>query len=308
MEENVEESQEQTKPKRRWFKPVTIVVAVVLVVGLCAAGWLLWQHHEDTQARQECAQARVTALKARKDYESLLAGGQIKEAKSVTGEQVKDAKTVTALTGDLKRTEPAMPSCPTGGRDSVRETSGRLGQAEAWYTKQVKTVKADVKKVLASRDDKTLADAQSVYDSSAGKVADENTRTQLKKALDGKDAKAAKNAADAVNASVQAKSEADQQAAAQAQAQAQAEAQQQAAAQQAAQAQQQAAPGYAGGWRAPAGGYTPPARQGGGSAPAPQQPQGGKSYGGYNSINDWLNRPVDPNYSACNAAGVCGIG
>ncbi|WP_052400139.1 hypothetical protein, partial [Bifidobacterium bombi] len=290
--------EEQTKPKRRWFGPVAAVVAIALVVGLCAAGWLLWQHHEDTQAGRQCTQARVTALKARKDYESLLAGKQVKEAKSVTGEQVKDAKGVTALTDDLKRTEPAMPSCPTGKRDSVLETSGRLGQAEAWYTKQIKTVKTDVKKVLASRDDKTLADAQSVYDSSEGKVADENTRTQLKKALDGKDAKAAKNAADAVNASVQAKSEADQQAAAQAQAQA--EAQQQAAAQQAAQAQQQAAPGYAGGWRAPAGGYTPPARQNY-NPPAAQQPQG--SSPGY-----------DPNWVAhtstgrvvCHAGEACG--
>ncbi|WP_052400145.1 hypothetical protein, partial [Bifidobacterium bombi] len=293
--------EEQTKPKRRWFRPVAAVVAVVLVVGLCAAGWLLWQHHEDTQAGRECTQARATALKARRDYESLLAGKQIKEAKSVTGEQVKDAKTVTALTDDLKRTEPAMPSCPTGKRDSVLETSGRLGQAEAWYTKQVKIVKADVKKVLVSRDDKTLSDAQSVYDSSAGKVADENTRTQLKKALDGKDAKSAKSAADAVNASVQAKSEADQQAAAQAQAQAEA---QQQAAQQAVQAQQQAAPGYAGGWRAPAGGYTPPARQNY-NPPAPQQPQ--QSHGG-SGINwdDWVAQH-NTGRVVCHAGEACGI-
>ncbi|KFF30767.1 hypothetical protein [Bifidobacterium bombi] len=186
---SVEKIPEPSDERRNAFKPVAAVVAIALVVGLCAAGWLLWQHHEDTQAGRQCTQARVTALKARKDYESLLAGKQVKEAKGVTGEQVKDAKGVTALTDDLKRKEPAMPSCPTGKRDSVLETSGRLGQAEAWYTKQIKTVKTDVKKVLASRDDKTLADAQSVYDSSEGKVADENTRTQLKKALDGKDAK-----------------------------------------------------------------------------------------------------------------------
>ncbi|MCT6838776.1 MAG: hypothetical protein M3036_14115, partial [Bifidobacteriales bacterium] len=104
-----------------------------------------------------------------------------------------------------------------------------------------------------------------------------------------------------VNASVQAKSQADQQAAAQA-------AQAQAAQQQP--AQQQTAPSYRGG-----GGYTPSYRpsinRGGGGggytpAPAPAAPQGGGSGSGSSAANRLP--PLDTTHHGCNPDGSCGIG
>lgn len=121
----------------------------------------------------------------------------------------KDPGTVTTLADDSGHVGPDIPSCPTAGRDVVRKTSAGIGRARSWYARQAGTLKTDAKAVLASRDARILADAQGVYDSSAGRVTDENTRTTLKAMLDRKDAQAVKGAVDAVNASVQAKTEAD---------------------------------------------------------------------------------------------------
>lgn len=61
----------------------------------------------------------------------------------------------------------------------------------------------------ASVVDKTVADAQALFDSTAGKVADEATCTALKEAIGKCDTKAIAHATGKVNASVKTKADAD---------------------------------------------------------------------------------------------------
>ena len=64
--------------------------------------------------------------------------------------------------------------------------------------------------VQASVVDKTVADAQTLFYSMAGKVADEATRTALKEAIGKRDTKAIADATGKINASVKAKADANE--------------------------------------------------------------------------------------------------
>ena len=210
-----------------------------------------------TQAYQTCMQARKDTAKTfgrnlRTEYASAL---------GVTAEQVEDPSTVRTLHHLMEsmdgRTplENCNPQDTTAGLGQAATGMRRsIGSQEKLYAALSKAAKA----VIASRDAKALEDARAALDGkkgeasrlladSDGKVADNATRDGLQQAIGqagqakGDGAKAYRDAADAlqaaidrVNASVQAKSQADQQAAAQA---AQAQAAQQQAQKQPAQRQ-----------------------------------------------------------------------
>ena len=220
-----------------------------------------------TQAYQTCMQARKDTAKAfgrtlRTEYASAL---------GVTAEQVKDPSTVRALHRLMESIDGRTPlkNCnpqdtKTGLGQATASMRRSIGDREKLYTSVAKSAK----EVLASRDAKVLDDAKSALDGkkgeasklladSDGKVADNATRDGLQKAID---------QAGQVNASVQAKSQADQQAAAQA---AQAQAAQQQPAQRQGTAQRQPNAGQPHGSGRPASPPTsrPAAPQGGWSVP-----------------------------------------
>ena len=307
----------------RWLVTVVVavVVAVVVVAGL--VGWRVVENRRHDAALGSCS--RVVKALQDKTGPDRLAGWR--EAAGIKTDQVKDAKTVVAMARSVKDAEGikeqtirCKASMSTG---DLNATAGQAGKIDGKYAAVARAAKA----VIASRDAKALEDARAALDGkkeeasrlladSDGKVADNATRDGLQQAIGqagqakGDKAKAYRDAANAlqaaidrVNASVQAKSQADQQAAAQAAQAAQQQAQRQGAAQR---RQASSSNGRKGSAQSRRPAYRPSGNRGdggGGSAPAPSTPQNG---GGLDpSLNDWINH-VDP--SPCKKGEACGIG
>ena len=309
------------KQRPKWLVPVIAAVVVVVVAVAGLVGWRVFESRRHDAALDSCSRA-VKAMQAKTSSDRM---AQYREAAGIKADQVKDAKTVLAMARSVKNAEGLkQQTVQCKASMSTADLNAEAGKARRIDSRFTVVAKA-AKEVLASRDAKVLDDAKTALDGkkgeasrlladSDGKVADNATRDGLQKAIgqagqvrSGK-AKAYQDAADAlqaaidqVNASVQAKSQADQQAAAQA-AQAQAAQQQYAA-------QQQTAPSYRGG-----GGYTPTYRpsynQGGGNGggnagggvPTQTAPQGGGS--------NWRDRLKGNTTggNGCNPDGSCGIG
>ena len=314
------------KPRPKWLVPVVAAGVVVVLVAAGFGGWKMYESRQHESAMADCTQSVKAMQSSAKSAQATV--GRYREAAGIQADQVQDAKTVDAMHRTIKTAggiKPQVVVCDASMSTSdlhaatskARRTTDHLKAIDRDYAKAGKAV-------VASRDAKILEDAKSalagkkdeaarLLGDSDGKVADNATRDALQKAIDqaggvkggkAKDyqdaASALQSAVDQVNASMQAKSQADQQAAAQQQAAQQAQA-------------QQAAPSYGGGYTPSysGGGYTPSYNRGGGgsapaptpAAPAPAAPQGG----GGSNWNDWIHRPDNTNHG-CNADGSCGIG
>ncbi|WP_024627877.1 hypothetical protein [Bifidobacterium sp. A11] len=312
------------KPRPKWLVPVIAAVVVVVVAVAGLVGWRVFESRRHDAALDSCTQA-VKTLQGKTSSGHM---AQYREAAGIKADQVKDAKTVLAMARSVKNAEGLKrQTVQCKASMSAADLNAEAGKARRIDGRFAVVAKA-AKAVLASRDAKVLDDAKAALDGkkgeasrlladSDGKVADNATRDGLQKAIDqagqvksGK-AKAYQDAVNAlqaaidqVNASVQAKSQADQQAAVQAAQAAQAQAAQQQP------AQQQTAPSYRGG-----GGYTPSYRpsinRGGGGgwsvpAPAQQSAPSTPNGGGYNpGVEDWMNSTGHP---VCQQGQACGIG
>ena len=325
--------------RARWLVPVVVALVVVVVVVAGLVGWRVVESRRHDAALDSCSRA-VKTLQA-KTGPDRLAG--YRQAAGIKSDQVKDAKTVVAMARSVKDAEGirqqtirCKASMPTGELNAAADQAGKI---DGKYAAVARAAKA----VTASRDAKALEDARTALDGkkgeasrlladSDGKVADNATRDGLQQAIGqagqvkGDKAKAYQDAANAlqaaidqVNASVQAKSQADQQAAAQA-AQAQA-AQQQPAQKQPAQRQgttqrRQASSnsGRRGSTQSRRPAYRPSGNRGGGGggssqAPAaPSAPQGGNSSSGGFDWNQWVQNHKPIGNHGCNPDGSCGIG
>ena len=258
-------------------KAVIVGVAVVTVAAVCAGGFAAWRVHEnrlDEQARTDCSQAAKTLDTSRATWERLL-----KDAKTGAGtiqsNQVKDTKTVDALKQAMDaKTPTGGASCTAGDRTDVEDAATAIRKAADAYDANRKALAKAVKAVEASKLDKTVADANTLYKETDGRVADDKTRASLLDAIKKRDADAIAKAVKAVNESKAAKEKAD----AEAKARAEQEAAAAAAAAQQAQAQQSWSPsgsgytgngystgGYSGNTSTPSGG-SPGSSSSGGSA------------------------------------------
>ena len=318
------------KPRPKWLVPVIVAVVAVLVVVAGLVGWRVVENRRHDEAFDSCSRA-VKALQG-KTGPDRLAG--YRQAAGINADQVKDAKTVVAMARSVKDAEGLkLQTVRCNATMSTGDLNATADKARKFDGKFAAVDKA-AKAVTASRDAKTLEDAKAALNAkkdeasklladSDGKVADNATRDGLQQAIDqagriksGK-AKAYQDAANAlqaaidqVNASMQAKSQADQQAAAQA-AQAQA-AQQQPAQRQGTTQRRQASSnsGRRGSTQSRRPAYRPSGNRGGGGggssqAPAaPSAPQGGNSSSGGFDWNQWMQNHK-PYGQACNSAGVC---
>ena len=307
------------RPRPKRLVPVIAAVAAVVVVVAGLVGWHVVESRRHVSALDSCSRA-VKALRG-KTGSAMMVG--YREAAGVNAGQVKDADTVLAMARSVKNAEglkqPAIrckASMSTGDLDAL---AGQARKLEGRFAAVARTAR----RVVASRDAKALDDAKAALGGkkdeasrlladSDGKVADNATRDGLQQAIDqagrvkgdeAKDCRDAVNALqaaiDRVNASVQAKSRADQEAAAQ-------------AAQVAQRQTTQQAPSYGSGRSGYTPAYRPSANSGGGGggsapAPAPAAPQGGNSSGGI----DWDKliqdqKPIGNH--GCNPDGSCGIG
>ena len=307
----------------RWL--VTVVVAVVVAVVVVVAGLVGWRVVESRRhdaALGSCSRA-VKALQA-KTGPDRLAGWR--EAAGIKTDQVKDAKTVVAMARSVKDAEGirqqtirCKASMSTG---DLNEAAGRAEKLDGEYAAVDKAAKA----VIASRDAKALEDAKAALDGkkgeasrlladSDGRVADNATRDGLQQAIGqagqakGDKAKAYRDAANAlqaaidrVNASVQAKSQADQQAA-------QAQASQQQAQRQGATQRRQASSnsGRRGSTQSRRPAYRPSGNRGGGdsgSASAPAQDNWSEQ-----AFEEWSKgNTTNGGKPVCQKGQACGIG
>ncbi len=220
------------------WKTVVIAVACILAIGLMAGGGaMLARHHGEETARQTIAQAAADCRKAHGT-----AGNQrdalekaVEKARrlaSATGkDQVADQSTLDRLDELADAAIPKLPACRAADPDAAA-----VAATGKEYRHRTEELSDAMDKVSRSILDKTVKDAEKLHDESAGKVADENTRTDLAKAMEGRDADAIRKAMDKVSRSIKAKQEADK-AKEEEEARAQAEAQ---SAQQAQQSQQTA--------------------------------------------------------------------
>ena len=317
-----EEDTTSGRRHRKWLVVVIVAVVVVVVAGL--AGWRVVENRRHGSALESCN----LAAKSLQERTSSAKMARYREASGVKADQVKDAKTVTNMSSSVKAAgglKPSLIQC------NASMSTGELNTAVSKAKKldsEYEAVSKAAKAVLASRDAKTLDDAKAALNTkkdeaskllgdSDGKVADNATRDNLQTAINqagqikGDEAKAYQDAAgslqaaiDRVNASVQAKSQADQQAAAQA-AQAQA-AQQQAQRQGATQRRQVSSSNRQKGstqTRRPS--YRPSGnRGGGGGGSAPQNQGNDKSW--EDEWNDFIHRPQVG--TGCNSDGLCVLG
>lgn len=288
--------------RRRWLPLVAAAVVVVAVVA--GSGLYRWQSARAHQAAvSSCREAASRVSKAIKAGDPK----QVSEARVVQGTQVADAQVVTAFSSAAKSSRMDKPASCDASIDTstltqaAQHMDSQAKERERWSDKAVKAAKA----VLASRDEKNLADARQslkakIEEGSArlaqtdGQVADNATRDQLQQAVnsagqvnssnpgDYQQAQAAiQTALDAVNASAEAQTQA-------------------AAAQAAAPAP---SPAYRNG-----GSYAPSTPHY--SNPAPAAPAAPSAPGGSGGDDSWREKLQNQQQvgGACNSAGVCGIG
>ena len=312
------------RPHPRWLVPVIVIVIVTVVAIAGLVGWRVVENRRHDSALESCSRA----VKPLQEKTGSARMARYREAFGVKGDQVKDAKTVADMSrsvktvGGLKQPTAACKASMSTG--DLNAEAGRAKKLDGQYAAVSKSARA----VLESKDAKTLEDAKTalnakkdeaskLLDDSDGKVADDATRDNLQTAINqagqvkGNEAKAYQEAAnslqaaiDRVNASVQAKSQADQQAAAQA-AQTQ-------ASQQTAKRSKSSQQGSSSSHSRVRRGYTPsrPTTSqrgggGGGLAPAPATPQEDHS-----NWRDRLNNdpPTNGGKPVCQKGQACGIG
>lgn len=240
-DETIELSNEPTEKKTKKPHRRRAIVITVVVLALLTAGGIAWKTHADrlmTEARADCAAASERLRTATNDWNTLLNGSAADTAKT-DRKSVKDAKMLDALSKTMKATIPKTVSCKADSRTGVQEAAKAITANAAWYKTHAKTLSKAVKAVESSKLDKTVDDAQALYDATSGKVQDDKTRASLLYAIKKRDADAIGKAVKTVNESKAAKEKAD--------AEAKAKAEQEAAAAAAAQQQAQAAQSYSGG-------------------------------------------------------------
>lgn len=232
-EETVELSSEPMEEKtKKPHRGRAVAIIAVAVIALLAAGGIVWKTHTDrlmAEAKADCAAESERLHVATTAYNALLNGRAASVVKTDM-KSVKDAKTLDALGKAMKASTPKTVSCKADSRDAVVTATKAITANTAWYWTHGKSLNRLVKAVETSKLDKTVDDAQALYDATSGKVQDDKTRASLLDAIKKRDADAIAKAVKAVNESKTAKEKAD--------AEAKAKAEQEAAAQAAAAAAQ----------------------------------------------------------------------
>ena len=313
------------KPRPRWLMPLVVAVVVVVVVVAGLVGWRVVESRRHDAALDSCSRAVKTLQD--KTGPDRLAG--YRQAAGIKSDQVKDAKTVVAMARSVKDAEgirqPTIRCKASMSTGDLNATAGRAEKLDGEYAAVARAAKA----VTASRDVKALEDAKAALDAkkeeasrlladSDGKVADNATRDGLQQAIDqavqakGDKAKAYQDAANAlqaaidqVNASMQAKSQADQQAAAQA---AQAQASKQQTQRQGTTRRRQASSnnGRRGSTQSRRPASRPSGNRGGGSSQSPAAPSAPQGGNGGIDWDQWIDQHKTP--SSCHAGEFCPIG
>ena len=215
----------------RWLVPVVAAFVVVVLVGAGVVSWMVVSGRDHDRELGRCS--RAVGLLERPSSGSAARAARWREAAEVSSDQVKDVKTVIAMARAVKNAGGISPR--TVGCDAsmtTRDLKAAADRAEGLNGRYGELDRA-AKAVLVSRDAKNLDDARAALDAkkdeasrllgdSDGKVTDNATREALQQAIgqaaqdQGGKARAWRDAAaslqsaiDQVNASMQAKIQAD---------------------------------------------------------------------------------------------------
>ena len=234
--ENITEPSKDGRKCPKWLLPLVAAVCAVILVVAGIIGWNAYSGAKLAEAKEACATAADTVRNNANEYNALL-NGDAADAAAVKAEQVKDSKTVESLGKELKASAPEYEGCVAENAQGLDAATVKLGEQADWYKAHEKSLSKAVKAVTESKDSKRLDDAKAnlkakldeaskLLTDSDGKVQDNATRETLTNAIDAanklKDAndatkidkahKTLEDAINGVNASVQAKTDADAQA------------------------------------------------------------------------------------------------
>lgn len=205
-------------PVREWRRMATTAGGILLAACVTVAGMSAWRSHESAtaareleQATADCATAHAAAKKAERKLAEYLDGDRLAQAKAVTADKLADPETLETL-NDLSERYAAGERIPTcaGGTETAQATASTLRSTEKRNAKRLARVRKAVEAVFASRLAHTVEQGERLYSSSEGKVQDEYSRALLRASIDKRDEKAITDAMDKVNASIDAKTKADE--------------------------------------------------------------------------------------------------
>lgn len=233
--ENITEPSKDGRKCPKWLPPLVAAVCAVILVAAGIIGWNAYSGAKLAEAKEACVTAADTVRNNANEYNALL-NGDAADAAAVKAEQVKDSKTVESLGKELKAMAPEYEGCVAENAQGLDAAAVKLNEQADWYETHEKSLSKAVRAVAESKAAKRLDDAKTnltakldeaskLLADSDGKVADNATRDALSNAIDaanglkdGNDPakidgarKTLEDAINGVNASVQAKTDADAQ-------------------------------------------------------------------------------------------------
>ena len=164
------------------------------------------------QATADCATAHAAAKKAERKLVEYLDGDRLAQAKAVTADKLADPETLETLDKLAEQYSEGerIPACAATDTETANATTSKLQAIEKKHTGNLSRLKKAAGAVFSSRLAHTVEQGERLYSSSEGKVADEYSRALLRASIDKRDEKAIADAMDKVNASIDAKTKADE--------------------------------------------------------------------------------------------------
>lgn len=202
--------QDAAMPVREWRRIATTAGGILLAACVTVAGMSAWRSHESAtaareleQATADCATAHAAAKKAERKLVEYLDGDRLAQAKAVTADKLADPETLETLDKLAEQYSEGerIPACAATDTETANATTSKLQAIEKKHTGNLSRLKK-----LAH----TVEQGERLYSSSEGKVQDEYSRALLRASIDKRDEKAITGAMDKVNASIDAKTKADE--------------------------------------------------------------------------------------------------
>lgn len=206
-------------PVREWRRIATTAGGILLAACVTVAGMSAWRSHESAtaareleQATADCATAHAAAKKAERKLAEYLDGDRLAQAKAVTADKLADPETLETLDKLAEQYSEGerIPACAATDTETANATTSKLQAIEKKHTGNLSRLKKAAGAVFSSRLAHTVEQGERLYSSSEGKVQDEYSRALLRASIDKRDEKAITDAMDKVNASIDAKTKADE--------------------------------------------------------------------------------------------------
>lgn len=211
--------QDAAMPVREWRRIATTAGGILLAACVTVAGMSAWESHESAtaareleQATADCATAHAAAKKAERKLVEYLDGDRLAQAKAVTADKLADPETLETLDKLAEQYSEGerIPACAATDTETANATTSKLQAIEKKHTGNLSRLKKAAGAVFSSRLAHTVEQGERLYSSSEGKVQDEYSRALLRASIDKRDEKAITDAMDKVNASIDAKTKADE--------------------------------------------------------------------------------------------------